>query len=94
MSSEFGNDFISIIDDDGNVFELEHHDTIEIDDTYYMAFLPADIEEDDEDYGLVVILKVVEEDGEEILVSIDDDDLLEELFERFIERLPADDEDE
>ena len=93
MSSDFGSDFISISDDEGNVFELEHLDTIELDDTFYMAFLPTDIEEDDENYGLV-ILRVIEEDGEEIFESIDDDDeLLEDLYKRFLERLPDEDDE-
>jgi len=92
MSGEFGNDFVTISDDEGNDFVLEHLDTIEIDDTFYMAFLPTDIDEDDEDYGLV-ILKVIEDEDEEILVSIDDDDeLLQSVYERFIERLLDEDE--
>ena len=87
MSSEYGSDFVTITDEDGNDFVLEHLDTIEIDDTFFMAFLPTDMDEDDEDYGLI-ILKAAEEDGEEILVSIDDDEaLLEELYGRFVERL-------
>ena len=91
MSSEYGNDFVTISDDDGNDFILEHLDTIEIDDTYYMAFLPAEMDEDDDDYGLV-ILKVVDENGEEVLVSIDDDIFLEDLYKRFIERLSEEDD--
>jgi len=91
MSSEYGNDFVTISDDEGNDFVLEHLDTIEIDDTFYMAFLPTELEEDDDDYGLV-ILKVVEEDGEEVLISVDDDDFLESLYERFMERLTDEDE--
>ena len=88
MSSnrDYGSDFITISDEDGNDFVLEHVDTMEIDDTYYLAFLPTDMDEDDDDYGLI-ILKAIEEGGEEILVSIDDDDLLENLCEQFIERL-------
>ena len=92
MSNEFGNDFITITDDEGNSFVLEHLDTIEIDDTFYVAFLPADLEEDDDDFGLI-ILEAVEEDGEESFISVDDDELLESLYDRFIERLP-DEEDE
>ena len=48
----------------------------------YMAFLPTDMDEDDEEYGLI-ILKVIEENGEEILGSIDDPDELEEVYELF-----------
>ena len=91
MSDEYGNDFVTISDDEGNDFVLEHLDTIEIDDTFYMAFLPTDVEEDDDDYGLI-LLKVIEEDGEEVLASIDDDDLLESIYGRFMERLLDEDE--
>jgi len=91
MSDGFGNDFITISDDDGNDFVLEHLDTIEVDDVFYMAFLPTEMEEDDDDYGLIV-LKVVEEEGEDILTSIDDDDLLEDIHSRFLERLLEDDD--
>ena len=86
LSSEYGNDFVTISDDDGNDFILEHLDTIEIDNAFYAAFLPADMAEDDEDYGIVV-LKAVEENGEEVLISIDDDELLENIYNCFMERL-------
>lgn len=65
MSEEFGPDFISITDEDGNEFELEHVDTIEYNGQVYMAFFPADTgeeSEDEEDSGLI-ILKVVDVDG-------------------------------
>jgi len=91
MSSDFGSDLVTISDDEGNDYVLEHLDTIEIDDTFYLAFLPTDIEDDDDDFGLV-ILKVIEEDGEEVLVSVDDDDLLEKVYGLFLERM-LDDED-
>jgi len=93
MSGEFGSDFITISDDDGNDYVLEHLDTIEVEGTFYMAFLPTDVDEEDEDFGLV-ILKVIDEDGEDVLVSIDDDDFLEHLFSLFTERLPDSDTDD
>ena len=86
MSSDFGNDYVTISDDDGNEFVLEHLDTIERDGSFYMAFLPADIDEEDENYG-IIILKKTEKDGEEILATIDDDDELSVVFGNFIERL-------
>jgi uncharacterized protein YrzB (UPF0473 family) len=92
MSSEFGNDIVTISDDEGNDFLLEHLDTIEMDDVFYMAFLPTDMDEDNDDYGLI-ILKVISEGEEDVLVSIDDDDLLEQIYERFLERLMEDEED-
>ena len=91
MSEEYGNDYITIIDDDGNEFELEHLDTLEVGETLYMAFLPVNIDEDSEDYGLV-ILKVVEEDGEESFISIDDEEELASVHQKFMEQLFADEE--
>lgn len=91
MSDEYGNDFVTVNDEDGNEFTLEHLHTIEYKDELYMAFLPADMDEDDEDYGLI-ILKVIEEDGEEILGSIDDPDELEEVYNEFAKVLFDDDE--
>jgi len=82
MSEEFGNDIVTITDDEGNEYVLEHLHTIEHKGCFYMAFLPTDIDEDDDDYGLV-ILKVIKEDGEEILGSVDDPDELEEVYELF-----------
>jgi len=89
LSEGYGNDYIVLTDDDGNELELEHLDTLEIDGVLYMAFLPADMDEDDEDFG-VVILKVVVENDEDVLVTIDDDDELDSIFKSFVERLSDD----
>ena len=96
MSEEFGPDFITVTDEDGNDFELEHLDTLEYNNEVYMAFFPAvsedaqegepaDIDLDDEEYGLI-IMKVVEEDGEELLSTLD------LIYNQFMERLFADEE--
>jgi uncharacterized protein YrzB (UPF0473 family) len=86
MNEEFGSDFIVITDEDGNDYELEHIDTIEIDDTFYMAFLPADMDEEDDDFGMI-ILKTITENGEDTLATVDDDALLEDIYSRFMERM-------
>ena len=48
MSEEFGPDFISVTDEDGNEFELELIDTLEHEGVTYYAMLPA-VEEDEDD---------------------------------------------
>jgi len=93
MNSEYGNDFITITDEDGNEFELEHLDTAEFEGALYMAFLPADMDENDEDYG-IIILKVTEENDEEILTTIEDDRELDAVYAYFIERLSDEEEEE
>lgn len=88
MSEEFGPDFISVTDEDGNEFELEHVDTIEYHGQIYMAFFPADTgEEDTEEETGLIILKVVEADGEEQLSTLDSEEELEEVYDQFMEAL-------
>ena len=96
MSEEVGPDFISITDEDGNEFELEHVDTIEHNGQIYMAFFPADTgeeKEEDEEDGLI-ILKVVVVDGEEQLSTLDSEEELEEVYDKFMELLFQDEDEE
>ena len=99
MSEEFGPTFVTVTDDDGREIELEHLDTMEFNGNTYMAFFPAeyaDAEEepvDDEEYGLI-ILKVIQENGEEILSTIDDEEELMAVYEQFMEYLFEDEEEE
>lgn len=98
MSEEYGNDFITLTDEDGNEVELEHLDTLEYEGETYMAFVPANETPEevlDEDSAELIILKVeTEADGEEMLVTLDDEDLLETIFDLFVERLEAEDGEE
>ena len=73
MSEEYGNDFVTLIDEDGNEVEFEHIDTVEYNGVTYLAFIPAEIsiEEDAE----VVIMQIVEENGEELLEAVEDDEI-------------------
>lgn len=104
MSEEFGPDFISVTDEDGNEFELELVDTLEHNGVTYYALFPAveedeetgepvDVDADDEEYGLV-ILKNIEENGEEILSSPDSDEELETVYQLFMERFFEEEGDE
>ncbi|MBE6949322.1 MAG: DUF1292 domain-containing protein [Ruminococcaceae bacterium] len=92
MSEEYGSDFITITDDEGNAYQLEHLDTLEIDGVYYLAFLPADIDEDDERFGFI-IMKQEEENGESYLV-VPPDEEADFAYQRFMERLFADELEE
>ncbi len=90
MSDEFGPDFITVTDEDGNDIELEFVDSLVYNGTPYLSFFPA--ESDEEEPGLV-ILKVIEENGEELLSTPDSDEELNEVYDRFMEQLFAEDED-
>ena len=72
MSEDFGSDFITIVDDDGQEFELEVLDTMDYNGESYTAFLPADMDENDPDYGIIILRSVLDENGDELYESIDD----------------------
>ena len=104
MDESFGPDFITVTDEDGNDFELELVDTLEHQGVTYYAMFPAveedeatggpkDVDADDEEYGLV-ILKAIEENGEELLSTPDSDKELEAVYELFMERFFAEENEE
>ena len=74
-------------------FELEVLDTMDYNGGTFMAFLPADMEEDDPDYGIIILRSVIDEKGEEVFESIDDEDELDDAYQHFMKIL-FDDEDE
>lgn len=84
--SDFGSDFITVEGEDGEVLELEHLDTLEHEGETYMAFGVVG-EDDNEDEVEVVIMHVVEQDGEEMFESVVDDTLQEEIYNLFMERI-------
>ena len=73
MSEEYGNDFVTLIDEDGNEVEFEHIDTVE-----YNAE--------------VVIMQIVEENGEELLEAVEDDEIADAVFDIVMERAEAEEE--
>ena len=93
MEEDFGASFITIEDDDGNEFELEHLSTLEFEGEEYMVFLPADMDEDDPDYGFI-ILQVEEVDGEEQFVSVDDEDKLQRVYDYYMEKVFSEEDEE
>jgi len=92
MSDDYGSDFITITDDEGQEYELELIDSIEYEDERYVLFLPADMDENSEDFGYI-ILKVFEEDGEEFFGVVEDDEELDSVYDVFMERLFADEDE-
>ena len=86
MENQFGSDFITITDDEGNEFELEVLSTLEWNGNSYLAVIPA--EEALEELQLEVsILKSVEEDGESILCVIEDEQELQAVYDLLMDSL-------
>ena len=92
MDDQFGSDFLTIVDDDGQEYELEVLSTLEYDGSTYLAVIPAG--EHAEEFQLEVsILKSVEEDGEDILCAIEDENELTAAVDVIDLDIPGDDTD-
>ena len=91
MSDHFGSDFMTIVDEDGEEYELEVLSTLELDGQTYMAVIPAGLEENEAPE--VNILKSVEEDGEPILCAIEDENELQAVYDQIMEQLYEEDDD-
>ena len=80
-------------DEDGNEVKFEFLDFIELDDEEYVVLLPV-AEDGEEEEGEVVILKVEDNDDEnsdeESYVSIEDEEILNKVFEMFKEKFKDD----
>ena len=88
--------FVTLTDDEGNDVELEYVDALEYNGTTYMAFFPvveedSEEEENEEEYGLV-ILKSQMENGEEFLVTVDDEEEIDKVYDLFMEQILSDEE--
>ena len=91
MADTYGSDFISIVDDDGNEFELEVLTTLDYNGCSYMAVVPAG--EGDEENLEVSILKSTEEDGEPILSIIEDEAELQAVYDLIMDQLYEEEEE-
>ena len=90
MIDHYGSDFITIVDEDGEEYELEVLTSVEYNGQTYMAVIPAGDEEADPE---VSILKSVEEDGEPILCAIEDEQELEDVYNYIMDKLYDEDEE-
>ncbi len=74
-------------DENGEEVSFEFLDVVELDGEEYVILLPIE-EEDEEEAGEVVILKIedTENEEEESYVSVEDDEVLNKVFEIFKEK--------
>ena len=86
---------VELTDEDGNVSQFEYLDTVEHKGESYVVFMAVadEDEEEDEEEGEVVILKITQDEkGEDIYVTCEDDEIVQEVFEKFLENLDEDEE--
>ena len=93
LDGEELDNIIVLNDEDGNEVKFEFLDLVELDDEEYVVLLPVEEEGEEED-GEVVILKLEDNDDEdseeESYVSVEDEDVLNKVFEIFKEKFKDD----
>lgn len=91
--SDFGDNIISISDEDGNDFNLLILDEADMNGVHYLALTEATNPEEEENLE-VIILKVIQdaETGEELLSTVDSEAELEAIYQIFEEQMFADDD--
>lgn len=91
--SEFGDNIISISDDEGNDFDLLILDEADMNGVHYLALTEATNPEEEENLE-IIILKVIQDEatGEDLLSTVDSEDELEAIYQIFEDQMFADDE--
>ena len=101
MAQDFGDDLLTLVDDDGQEHEFQIVDTLEHDDDRYVALVasyagpaleetPERGEGAGEEDGELVVLKAVTEGEEEFLEAIEEEAEFDEVAALFMERLEDD----
>lgn len=87
------NNIVTLKDEDGNDVNFEFLDLIEYEGNEYIVLLPEEEVEESEDSGEVVILKLeknAEDSEEESYVSVDDEEVLNKVFDIFKDKFKDD----
>ena len=71
-------DRVTLTDEEGVEREFDIIGTLELDGNEYFALIAVDGDEDE-----YIVLKAVVEDGEEVLITIDDDDEFDRVADAF-----------
>lgn len=80
-------EIFTLTDEEGNESQFALIGELELDGQEYLALIPADAEQGSEEEDEYVILKVTaDENGEEILVTIDDDEEFDRVADAFEDR--------
>jgi len=89
MAEEFiGDEIFTLTDEDGKESDFELIASQEIDGTTYVALVPVEEGKADAEEQEYVVLKLItDENGEDVLITIDDDDEFEKVAEIFEDML-------
>ena len=85
---------IELTDEDGVTSQFEYLTTIDHEGELYVVLMLLDDETQDDEEGEVLILKIEKdpETDEDIYVSVDDDDISQAVFDKFLAMMDEEEE--
>ena len=84
---DFGNDIVSVVDEDGKEHVFEELDRVDWNGGTFVALAPLVGEEDEDGDDELILLRVEEEDGETYLSILEDEAEFDAVGKVFSERL-------
>ena len=84
---------VELIDEDGNEVKFEHVMTVEYEGDAYILLSPAEPMEDLADDEVMILKIVTDENGDETYESVEDEALLEAVFNEYLKIVEADEEE-
>lgn len=82
---------VELVDEEGNEVTFEHLMTLEHKGKSYICLVPAEPMEDVEEDELVIMRIETDDEGNDYYATIDSDEELEEVFDKYLEIAEADD---
>ncbi|MBO5512041.1 MAG: DUF1292 domain-containing protein [Clostridia bacterium] len=85
---DFQSEYYTLTDEEGNELQFEVIGAAELKGVKYYAMIPVDDQPDEEDvYEYVILKEEKDENGEDMLVTIDDDDEFDDVADYFDDML-------
>ncbi len=83
-------DIIELVDEDGQEVSFEHLMTLEHEGKVYICLVPVEPMEDVEEDELVIMRIETDDEGNDYYATIDNDEELDAVFEKYLEIAEAD----
>lgn len=85
-------DIVELIDEDGKEVSFEHLMTLEHKGNTYVCLAPVEMDDDIGEDELVILRIDTDGEGNDMYVTIDDDEELDDVFEKYLEIAEADED--
>ena len=83
-------EYCTLVDEDGKEMQFELIGSAEIKGTTYYAMIPAGSDENADEIEFVILKSIIDDNGEESLVSVDDEDEWDDVEDYFMDLFTED----